>query len=85
MCTERPVRREGNCQQSLFSRGRESGVTARRVRTSGRVQSLAASVALEVFRLLVGDEELQILKVSFAYSRVSQDRARECRSPADAQ
>jgi hypothetical protein len=41
------------------------------MRTSGSVQSLAASVALEVLRLLVGDEKFQILKVSFACDGVS--------------
>lgn len=35
--------------------------------TAGRVQSLAASVALEVLGFLVGDEELEILKVTFAW------------------
>ena len=44
--------------------GRELGSAG--VHTSGGIQSLAASVALEVFRLLMGDEELQIFKVSFA-------------------
>jgi hypothetical protein len=39
--------------------------------TSGRVQSLAASVALEVLRFLMGDEKLQILKISFACNGVS--------------
>lgn len=34
--------------------------------TSSRVKPLAASVAFEVFRLLVGDEELEIFKVAFA-------------------
>jgi hypothetical protein len=33
--------------------------------TSSRVQPLSASVAFEVFRLLVGDEELEIFKVAF--------------------
>lgn len=36
--------------------------------TAGRVQSLAASVALEVLGFLVGDEELEILKITFAWA-----------------
>ena len=34
--------------------------------TSRRVQSTAASVALEVFGFLMGDENLQIIKVTLA-------------------
>lgn len=34
--------------------------------TAGRVQSLAASVALEVLGFLVGNQELEILKVTLA-------------------
>lgn len=44
------------------------------VHTSGGVQSLATSVALEVFCLLMGDEKFQVLKVSLACDRVSWDR-----------
>lgn len=40
--------------------------------TSGRVQSLAASVALEVFCLLMRDEKLQIFEISFAYVWLAQ-------------
>lgn len=37
------------------------------VLTSGSVESSATSVALEVLCLLVGDEQLEILKVTFAW------------------
>lgn len=40
------------------------------VRTSGCVQPLSASIALEMLGFLVGDEELQILKVTLALREV---------------
>ena len=36
-------------------------------RTSCSIQSTATSVAFEVLGFLVGDEELEIFKVTFAY------------------
>lgn len=39
--------------------------------TAGSVEAAAAAIAFEVLRLLMGDEELEVFKVAFAYKIVS--------------
>lgn len=44
-----------------------------RVRTSGSVQSTTASIALEMLRLLMRCEKLEIFKISFAYTSLAKN------------